>query len=62
MRNPPWIRDELILCLDSYLKLKPKVPDPRLKEVKELSELLQVLGTRLSIESLREMIADNVVS
>lgn len=50
MRNPPWLRDELILCLDVYLKLKLQTPDPNLSVVKDLSAALRSLADRLNIK------------
>ena len=40
-RNPPWVRDELILALDLYLRFG--VIDPSRPEVIELSEFLNSL-------------------
>jgi 5-methylcytosine-specific restriction protein A len=50
MRNPPWLRDELILCLNAYFKLKPQTPDPKLTAVKELSAVLRKLADNLGIK------------
>ena len=41
--NPNWTRDETILALNLYLQLDGKVPSPKLKEVKDLSEILRSL-------------------
>lgn len=49
MRNPPWIRDELIICLDAYLGMKPKVPSSRSDVVSEVSDLLRRLAGQLGI-------------
>lgn len=46
MRNPPWTRDELILALDTYLRIQPRTPGPSLPEVVELSALLKGIGAR----------------
>lgn len=39
-RNPPWVRDELILALDLYFKNSASPPRQNSKEVAELSDLL----------------------
>lgn len=41
--NPTWTRDELILCLDFYVRHSPKIPGKKSTEVAELSELLNRL-------------------
>ncbi len=41
--NPNWTRDETILALDLFKQLDGKVPSPKSKEVKELSEVLRSL-------------------
>jgi hypothetical protein len=43
-RNPVWSRDELILALDLYMRLRPSFPDGRHPEVVELSQLLNRLA------------------
>src|SRR3954464_6305730 len=43
-RNPVWSRDELILALDLYMRLRPSFPDGRHPEVVELSRLLNRLA------------------
>lgn len=43
-RNPVWIRDELILALDLYLRNRLSPPSPQSKEVIDLSNLLNRLG------------------
>lgn len=42
--NEKWSRDELILALDLYFRIKPKAPDPGIKEVAVLSKLLKRIG------------------
>jgi len=46
-RNPPWIRDELILALDLYLKCRQSLPGPKSASVIELSHLLNQMGAML---------------
>lgn len=41
--NPNWTRDETILALNLYLQLDGRVPSPKLKEIKNLSEILRSL-------------------
>ncbi|MBN9499301.1 MAG: HNH endonuclease [Alphaproteobacteria bacterium] len=41
MKPFDWCRDELILALDVYLRVRPTSPDRRMQEVKELSEILR---------------------
>lgn len=41
--NPNWTRDETILALDLFKQLDGKVPSPKSKEVKGLSEILRSL-------------------
>ena len=36
-----WQRDELILALDVYLRMRPAAPGPAMPEVRDLSNLLQ---------------------
>ena len=40
-RKIHWSRDELILALDVYIRLAGSVPDPRLREVRDLSNILR---------------------
>lgn len=51
--NPDWIRDELILALDLYLRYRPNPPGKTSKEIAALSRTLQRLGQRLFPPSLR---------
>jgi predicted HNH restriction endonuclease len=44
-RNPDWVRDELILALDLYLRFRDAPPSQTSAEVTELSELLKRLAT-----------------
>lgn len=46
MRNPKWDRDELILALDLYFKLKDKESSYVKHEIKELSSLLRDIGRK----------------
>lgn len=46
-RNPPWIRDELILALDLYFKCRQSLPGPKSASVIELSHLLNQMGVML---------------
>lgn len=40
MRNPAWIRDELILALDIYISGGKRLPSKKAREIRELSSLL----------------------
>jgi 5-methylcytosine-specific restriction protein A len=44
MRPFDWYRDELILALDVYLRVRPTTPDRRMQEVRELSGILRTAG------------------
>lgn len=44
MRNPPWIRDELILALNLYLKHRSAPPGKDSEKVIELSQFLNKMG------------------
>ena len=46
-RNPYWLRDELILALELYLRNPQSPPGKNSKEVVELSATLHLLGQRL---------------
>ena len=48
-RNPDWVRDELILALDMYLKHAGKPPRKGNPEIDELSKILNRLGRYLGI-------------
>jgi 5-methylcytosine-specific restriction protein A len=48
-RNPTWIRDELILALDMYLRCAGNPPRKGSIEIDELSETLNRLGRYLGI-------------
>lgn len=50
-RNQAWSRDELILALRLYLDYKKSPPGKDSVEVKELSEVLNKMGTALGISS-----------
>jgi 5-methylcytosine-specific restriction enzyme A len=41
MSSFDWLRDELILALDAYLKLRPKAPGPHMPEARDLSDTLR---------------------
>jgi 5-methylcytosine-specific restriction enzyme A len=47
-RNPPWSRDELILALDLYMTNPSSPPSKISREVGELSDVLNDLGSQLS--------------
>jgi len=47
--NPAWTQDELILALDLYLKHRYSLPGKYHPEVKELSQLLGMLGKALGL-------------
>jgi 5-methylcytosine-specific restriction enzyme A len=46
-RNPAWSRDELIVTLDFYFRHKDKIPGKKSQEVKELSGLLNRIGSQI---------------
>jgi predicted HNH restriction endonuclease len=48
-RNPTWVRDELILTLDLYLRYQGNPPRKGGSEIDELSETLNRLGRYLGI-------------
>jgi 5-methylcytosine-specific restriction enzyme A len=48
-RNPTWVRDELILALDMYLRCAGNPPRKGSAEIDELSETLNRLGRYLGI-------------
>jgi 5-methylcytosine-specific restriction enzyme A len=48
-RNPTWVRDELILALDMYLRCAGNPPRKGSPEIDELSETLNRLGHYLGI-------------
>lgn len=45
--NPDWMRDELIVALDCYLRHRPNPPGKSSKEIADLSITLRKLGARL---------------
>ncbi len=45
--NPDWVRDELILALDVYLRHRPTPPGKTSKEIGDLSKLLLRLAPKL---------------
>jgi 5-methylcytosine-specific restriction protein A len=47
-KNPNWTRDELILALDLYRRHNGNPPGKTSKEVTELSDLLNRMGSQLS--------------
>jgi predicted HNH restriction endonuclease len=47
MRNPKWSRDELLLVLHLYLQNPKSPPSKDSEEVKEMSETLGRLNSRL---------------
>jgi len=60
--NPDWTRDELILALDLYLKHRASLPSKSSKEIKNLSDTLARLGSKLFASSLRPTTFRNVNS
>ena len=48
-KNPDWSRDELILALDLYLQHRPTIPGKGSREIADLSEVLNRLGSLLSL-------------
>jgi 5-methylcytosine-specific restriction protein A len=48
-RNPAWVRDELILALDVYLRHAGNLPPKGSPEIAELSEMPNRLGRYLGI-------------
>ena len=46
-RDPKWVRDELILALDFYLRHKEALPSKSSREIRELSNNLRRLGEAL---------------
>lgn len=48
-RNPPWMRDELILALDLYLTSRHSLPAHESREIVELSAVLARLADKLGI-------------
>jgi 5-methylcytosine-specific restriction protein A len=53
-RNPDWTRDELILALDLYLNHSRPLPGKSSKEVVELSNLLNRIGSKIHGEAGKE--------
>ena len=47
-RNPKWSRDELILTLDLYVQFKGNPPGKTSKNIVELSDLLNKMGTQIA--------------
>lgn len=45
-RNPTWSRDELILALDIYFRIRPQTPGPALPAIVELSRELNRMAER----------------
>lgn len=58
--NPDWVRDELVLALNLYLKHRRHPPGKASKEIRELSENLNRLGKRLFLPSQRSGTFRNV--
>lgn len=48
VRNPDWTRDELVLALDLYFHLAPRIGNEHYSEVIELSQLLNQLPIHYS--------------
>ena len=51
-RNPPWLRDELLLALNLYLRHRKSPPGKQSPEVAELSQFLNQMGSALGQNSL----------
>src|SRR5689334_21971392 len=49
-RNPPWIRDELILALDLYLRYSGDVPGKSSDEIAQLSDDLNAYARLRGVE------------
>lgn len=45
--NPDWVRDELIIALDFYLRYRPNPPSKDCQEIAELSSIMKRLGKKL---------------
>ena len=56
MKNPPWSRDEHIIALDFYLRYAPSIPGKDSKEVIALSELLNILGRKITGVGLNQLL------
>jgi 5-methylcytosine-specific restriction enzyme A len=48
-RNPDWIRDELILALELYLKNPKSPPGKDSRQIQDLSVLLGRLGKQIGV-------------
>ncbi len=48
-RNPDWVRDELILALDFYLKHSPHLPDKASDEIEQLSKQINELDKKIGL-------------
>ena len=48
-RNPAWVRDELILALDFYLRFCDRLPDKESAEIADLSAVINALDRRLGL-------------
>lgn len=46
-RSPTWTRDELILALDVYFRIRPQTPGPGLPAIIELSRELNRMAERI---------------
>ncbi len=51
--SPPWSRDELILALDLYLSFAGNPPGKAAREVVELSNILNQIGTEITARTAK---------
>jgi 5-methylcytosine-specific restriction enzyme A len=51
--SPPWSRDELILALDLYLRFAGNPPGKAAREVVELSNILNQIGTEITARTAK---------
>ena len=57
MKNPPWLKDEIILVMDFYIDNSAKIPGKDSDEIAELRQQLldsqnEILDQRLEIANL----------
>ena len=48
-RNPAWVRDELILALDFYMRFRDRLPNKASEEIANLSADINLLGRELGL-------------
>jgi 5-methylcytosine-specific restriction protein A len=51
--NPSWSRDELILALDLYVQFKGNPPGKTAREIMELSNILNQIGTEIAARTAK---------